>query len=285
MYEEVKKRFQKQGLNALLPKENPLILSGNETTKSRNAYEMYAATNIDEILTIAQPCTQSSKEEKIGVSEIKVKVDRYKMTTRPGICLIISNKDFSATRKESGANLEDRIGTDVDVFNLERIFEWLGFDVKICQDMTAMDLWKAILKCKNEIKIDHDCVVVCILTHGLRKNGQDQIYGIDGKAIPLDNVFEQLNGKHCKELVGKPKLFFLQCCRGENSDYGSFATGVNQCDGPLANATEAAVKMPIQSDFFIGYATPPGNNLFPFIFTPLLFHTIFTKLLCTPLVD
>lgn len=55
----------------------------------------------------------------------------------------------------------------------------------------------------------HSCVVV-VLTHG----EYDFITGVDGKQINLHQFLACLNAKNAPNLAGKPKIFFLQACRG-----------------------------------------------------------------------
>lgn len=61
----------------------------------------------------------------------------------------------------------------------------------------------------SEHKHMHSCVVV-ILTHG----EYDCITGVDGKQVNLHEFFACLNAKNAPNLAGKPKIFFLQACRG-----------------------------------------------------------------------
>ncbi|KAL1466975.1 hypothetical protein MTO96_042396, partial [Rhipicephalus appendiculatus] len=56
-----------------------------------------------------------------------------------------------------------------------------------------------------------DCLVVILMSHGKK----DMIDGIDGEQVHLfDDVFTLFNNEKCPALQGKPKLFFIQACRG-----------------------------------------------------------------------
>lgn len=68
-----------------------------------------------------------------------------------------------------------------------------------------------------------NAAVVCILSHG---DDHNLIYGVDSvrsrkKGVPgapsvqLRDLITKLNPKQCPGLEGKPKLFFIQACRGE----------------------------------------------------------------------
>ena len=57
-------------------------------------------------------------------------------------------------------------------------------------------------------RLDHhdvDCFVLIILSHG----DEDGVYGIDGVIDP-DRLIEPIKGNKCPDLVGKPKLIFIQ---------------------------------------------------------------------------
>ncbi|KAH9377300.1 hypothetical protein HPB48_020337 [Haemaphysalis longicornis] len=55
-----------------------------------------------------------------------------------------------------------------------------------------------------------DCLVVVLMSHG----GEGTICGSDDEEIRLESIYEQFNNKNCPCLQGKPRLFFVQACRG-----------------------------------------------------------------------
>ena len=55
-----------------------------------------------------------------------------------------------------------------------------------------------------------DACVVCILSHG----EEGYIFGTDGRKILLDSILSLFDNSHCKNLIGKPKIFIVQACRG-----------------------------------------------------------------------
>ena len=54
------------------------------------------------------------------------------------------------------------------------------------------------------------CCVLCVLSHG--ENGA--IYGTDGKLLPVAELKYHLDARRCPTLKDKPKLIFLEACRG-----------------------------------------------------------------------
>ena len=135
---------------------------------------------------------------------------QYQMKSYPqGIGVIINNKTFTG-------GMSDRDGTDTDAAALQRLFTHLGFYTGRFNDLTAREIRENLTKIS---KIDHtkfDCLLVAILTHGDDGN----LYGTDNKPIALKNLTELFHGKSCPSLVGKPKIFIVQACRGKEKDSG-----------------------------------------------------------------
>ncbi|KAJ3598018.1 hypothetical protein NHX12_001532 [Muraenolepis orangiensis] len=63
----------------------------------------------------------------------------------------------------------------------------------------------------------------------------------------LDWVFESFDNSRCPLLQNKPKMFFIQACRGEEMDCGAIALGK-----PL-------IKLPQRSDMICGFASLKGT--------------------------
>ena len=61
-------------------------------------------------------------------------------------------------------------------------------------------------------EIDPDCnsAVVVLMSHG----GTGYIYGTDFEKVDVKDIQAELDGKKCPNLEGKPKVFFIQACRG-----------------------------------------------------------------------
>ena len=189
---------------------------------------------------------------------------RYSMNNTPrGQCLIISNKNFENISQV-------RKGTQHDADNLEETFTWLGFNVEIKEDCKAEDI-KQLMETYSKMSHEKfDCFVCCILSHGSSKG----ISGTDGMYVSTEEI--QRAFKECKTLIGKPKLFFIQACRGDEEDNGFKF----HADGGLPPATPTSpaapmspvspmspldennnlfsLQMPANADFAIACATPPG---------------------------
>ncbi|KAM6116611.1 caspase-9 [Phoenicopterus ruber ruber] len=198
----------------------------------------------------------------------------YELKADPcGHCLILNNVNFS---KDSG--LLARAGSDVDCEKLEKRFKALRFDVLTRRDLKAQEM---VSELQNLARRDHsalDCCVVVILSHGCQTSHVQfpgGIYGTDGNSIPIEKIVNYFNGSHCPSLGGKPKLFFIQACGGEQKDRGF----VVDCDSPgdeapggslESDATpfqapardvdepDAVASLPTPSDILVSYSTFPG---------------------------
>lgn len=174
-------------------------------------------------------------------SEIKgrfVDEPEYDMShPRRGTAVIINNKRF-----DSRLEMPTRDGTDKDACALELSLYKLGFDVRTAHNCTALFMRDFL---KQQAKADHsqaDCFLCVIMTHG--ENGV--VYGVD-REIELDQLIHPF--KFNRTLAGKPKLFFVQACRG-----------TNLMEGIDSNPTEANCvnKIPMEADFLIAYSTISG---------------------------
>nr|VZI32601.1 unnamed protein product [Spirometra erinaceieuropaei] len=112
---------------------------------------------------------------------------------------------------------EDRGGCDKDESRIEKVFRDLGFLVKLLRNLSSGEM-KAQLKHLGTAT-DHstyDCFVSVIMAHG----GVGEIYGVDGSPFLLHEITAYFTADKCPTLAGKPKLFFIQACRGEEYQLG-----------------------------------------------------------------
>ncbi|CAL8375213.1 unnamed protein product [Gadus morhua 'NCC'] len=201
----------------------------------------------------------------------------YPMKAQPkGYCLIVNNFDFSG----SSRNLGQRMGTDIDEKSLRRVFTWLGFQVEVLRDATRDQMLSSMRELASRDHSWMDCVACVVLSHGL----EGGVYGVDGGVVRLKELTDVLNGVRCASLRGKPKLFFIQACQGNQNEQavpvldnrparpevsdqtdGPSSTGDHtQTDGPSStgdlwsDAVEASEWVPTTADFLTCTATTPS---------------------------
>lgn len=155
-----------------------------------------------------------------------------------GQCIIINNKNFD---RRTGMN--QRNGTDVDAANAMKVFGKLGYKVKVYNDQSVNQMTQVLTAVSKE---DHSCSAsfVCVLlSHG----DEGVFFGTD-RSIELRYLTSLFRGDRCKSLVGKPKLFFIQACRGTELDAGI------EADSP----DDGKTKIPVEADFLYAFSTAPG---------------------------
>ncbi|XP_070384461.1 caspase-1-like isoform X2 [Dermacentor albipictus] len=180
---------------------------------------------------------------KYPVLPTSLEAEEYNMAhPNRGKCVIFNNRYF-----EPHTKLSERRGTDLDAENLYYRFRELGFEAVINPNMTRKEMLDELDRLGKQDYTDDDCFVCCILTHGDR----DVLYATDGK-FPVDNVMDPFRGDVCPSLLGKPKLFFIQACRGDRLDAGTPAV-LDTSDSP-----GQIYRIPTHADFLAAYSTVPG---------------------------
>jgi hypothetical protein len=107
-----------------------------------------------------------------------------------------------------------RHGSLADIKNLRETFEALGnFRVKPYLDYTSDQLKGLFSGALSGNHSNEDFFFCVIMSHGNRVNGVDYIKGSDNVDVSLDELIKPI--KKCPSLVNKPKIFFVQACRGE----------------------------------------------------------------------
>lgn len=138
-------------------------------------------------------------------------IEDYKMSaTQRGICLIINNVEFDLEL------LPKRKGSDKDAYRFKEVFKQLGFSVESKRNLTAEKMKSLFRQVSARCMAKHDAVVVILLSHGTESG----IYGTDGLEVDLNDILSYFDNKKCKQMMGKPKVFIVQACRGRLADYG-----------------------------------------------------------------
>lgn len=220
----------------------PSFFSRAPTSDSRIVeprYPVQAMPNPGEILTPMQ---------QLGVDEEEA-MPSYPMVNRPrGIALIIGNEHF-----QGNPDLRDRQGNKKDVEHLRELWQFLNFQVIVRSDLPSEDIYDVLRNISTMDHGEYDCFVCCLLSHGA--NGG--IFGTDSRLVEIKDITAMFKGVACPSLASKPKLFFIQACRGQDRDRGArFETDAIEDNPEDAMRNNAE---PNESHFLLGYATPPGK--------------------------
>lgn len=123
-------------------------------------------------------------------------------------------------RKEIGnlekaiENLNNRVGSNIDVTRFSTVFSKLHFDVEIIEEgdllqKNVQDILSPIAK--REILRTHEAIVIAINSHG-DMNG---ILCSNGELTPYNSIINIFSNENCKELKRKPKIFLFNSCRSK----------------------------------------------------------------------
>uniref|UniRef100_U5EH80 Putative caspase n=1 Tax=Corethrella appendiculata TaxID=1370023 RepID=U5EH80_9DIPT len=153
---------------------------------------------------------------------------------------------------------------------LEKTLIDFGFETTIYTDLKRDEIMSVLFKMASENHSDADCFMVVFSTHG----NETMLKVKDGE-LPVNHVFAPFYGDNCETLIGKPKLFFINACRGEKTDCGTENTHNNiaeqmqncsltntsdEVDAKAATSIkkQMAVSIPISADVLKMYSSPAG---------------------------
>lgn len=177
---------------------------------------------------------------------------QYKMTyPKRGKAIIINNERFYDSK---GNVVEIREGSGTDVKNLQESFQRLGFEVKLHTDSSREQMTAVLYSASKESHDKCDCIAVCILSHG----DEGVVLGKYLERVEISLLTEFFHGDKCLSLAGKPKLFFIQACRGPRSDEGV----VVKFSGSGMTDTKQEQRIPVAADFLLAYSTVPDYGAF-----------------------
>ncbi|XP_053357973.1 caspase-6-like [Clarias gariepinus] len=169
---------------------------------------------------------------------------------RRGLALIFNQETFYWQLMFNPRN-----GTRADKENLKTRFEQLGFEVKVFNDLKQEEVLEIIKEAANANHADADCFVCIFLSHG----EAGHVYAYNDK-IDILEMTSLFRGDKCHSLVGKPKIFILQACRGDKHDEP--VTPMDMVDSRIENevVVDAGVvqTLPAGADFIMCYSVAEG---------------------------
>ena len=169
----------------------------------------------------------------------------YKMRTDGihGYAVVINNIQIDGKEKRLGAHLD---GT-----NMSRTLTNLGYKLvenKVHENCTAYGIMEIIKKAANMDHTNYDSFICCLMSHG----DSGYLYGTDDERVYLTKIQKQIID--CKSLVGKPKIFFIQACRGGN------LPDARRVQVDDEGKKQSKVLLPDECDVFFGFATSPSTK-------------------------
>uniref|UniRef100_A0AC11CNC1 Caspase 6 n=1 Tax=Ovis aries TaxID=9940 RepID=A0AC11CNC1_SHEEP len=107
--------------------------------------------------------------------------------------------------------------------------------------------------------VDADCFLCVFLSHG----EGNHIYAYDAK-IEIQTLTSLFKGDKCQSLVGKPKIFIIQACRGSQHDVpviplDAVDHGTDMLGANVTQVDAASVyTLPAGADFLMCYSVAEG---------------------------
>lgn len=177
--------------------------------------------------------------QKAAKINFDVFAEEYNMRhKRRGVALILNHVHFEemATRK----------GSKKDTLNLKTSLDKLGFDVRVFTDPTVKTITTVLQSTAAEDHTDADCLIVVAMSHG-----ESGLLHSTDSMYPVDTLWSPFTGDRCTSLLGKPKLFFIQACRGTRLDKG--VKFFHETD-----SKSSTYSIPAYADIMVAYSTYDG---------------------------
>ncbi|EAA03399.1 AGAP012544-PA [Anopheles gambiae str. PEST] len=168
-------------------------------------------------------------------STLQLTLHSYNMAhPKRGIAVVINNN-------------RDRKGSEKDVKALQAVLSHLQFDVRLLSDKTTVEIRHALKEVSKEDHTNNDCLAIIAMAHGYN----DRIK-FDDDYLHIDELWTNFVGNKCPSLIGKPKLVFIQSCRGGKLDYGA---SIATADARPGLEEPVDVKIPMYADLLVMYSS------------------------------
>ena len=237
--------LQEQNIRIMKEKE------GEDVQHQENTRELEAALQkkIEEVDSLRQEV----KDYQQNLQRLPQQIpdmnpdELYALDKNPhGVCLIINNHRFYHDTDPTKAH-PNRGGAEIDQYNLTQTFRYLRYRVEVKENLTSDQMTDCVMRMSQRDHSNYDSFICCILSHG----EHDIIHGSNSEPVNINDLTGLM--KLCSSLRNKPKIFFIQCCRGDDEEKGF------EKDNPGDKDRNFRSTIPRDADFFLGYATPLGK--------------------------
>lgn len=175
---------------------------------------------------------------------------QYKMDSDPrGFCLIINNRIFGDALKHYEWN-------EIDEKQLEKLFrDDLSFTVTVKRYLRGKQMLDLATQFSQMDHGKYDAFVFIIMSDG---GERDAVCCVDDESIGIELLMSHFQASKCPSLENKPKLFFVQACRGNRAgDVSSDAIRRHLSDFTLPRSV-----CPNEADFLLFFVTTPVYQSF-----------------------
>lgn len=167
----------------------------------------------------------------------------YQITSKPrGYVLLVVNAEYDDRTL-------NREAADTDLKLWDELFTKLGYEVVVRKNADYKQMDEALNAFSSQkFHEEVDSCIVAISSHGTR----DGILCTDGMCYPQKTVLAKFNNLNCAALRLKPKLFFIQACRGSFSDDG---VPLDKADSKSKPAPGKSHHLPTFTDILVAHST------------------------------
>eukprot|EP00479_Gromia_sphaerica_P010058 TRINITY_DN447_c0_g1_i5.p1 TRINITY_DN447_c0_g1~~TRINITY_DN447_c0_g1_i5.p1 ORF type:complete len:255 (+),score=47.98 TRINITY_DN447_c0_g1_i5:479-1243(+) len=166
-----------------------------------------------------------------------------------GKALVIGNGS-SIQRDDGKGVLDTPLVADACYRDAEKMAEVLGnlgYDVAVKRNV--VNIYSLVNRFSEMDHSEYDSFVFYFSGHG----EENVIKTADSESYKIEDIVDKFEPSNCKTLIGKPKIFFWDCCRGPQMEFLHKGPGESQ---PQEEPP------PCKSDFIFGYAAPYGFRAF-----------------------
>ncbi|XP_042239952.1 caspase-1-like isoform X1 [Homarus americanus] len=178
-----------------------------------------------------------------------------------GLALIIAYENFKYGRPPR------RDCAKYDVQICKKAFSHLRFEVKEYWHEEKSSLLEILKQVSKEDHSNRDALAVVFMSHGGvdEKTNKEFVNTYDDK-MNTSELWKYFTAEKCPSLAGKPKMFFIQACRGEETDKGiqlkSKRRGMPIQTDSVQGLREEDYVIPLHADMLIMWASYPGMFAF-----------------------
>ncbi|PIK46501.1 putative caspase-3 [Apostichopus japonicus] len=161
-------------------------------------------------------------------------------------------------------------GAEIDRASVENLRTSLhNYEIQIEEELGQTEFWNSLKKAHTEVGGgNYSCFILIISSHGIEteitKDGQtgkkESIVLVDSSQVTVDAIRDYFDGWSAPKLVGKPKVFVIQACRGIKSARGILDR--SDCNPPaqVIPTPPTQLSRPENADVLIAYSTSPGTR-------------------------
>ncbi|XP_041976413.1 caspase-like isoform X2 [Aricia agestis] len=128
---------------------------------------------------------------------------------------IFNHKEYEKTKYFGYSPPPSRNGTEEDVRRLSSVFQKLNYETHVNNDLKYDEIMDTMSNISKEDHTSTSYLCFAVLTHG----GQGGELHAADRRYQLQDLMSLLATGH-PSLLGKPKIFFIQACRGKHHDSG-----------------------------------------------------------------